>query len=268
MQKVTENVYAQISMRGCNYSYVTTSEGSVLIDTPIVPAEAKKLREDLSKTSPLRYVINNEPHPDHIAGNCWLGGTLISQDGSYNEILATKKETITDMIKFMAPESYPVEPAFCLRPPDITFTDKMTLYLGKHTFQLIHLPGHTPFQIATFVPEERVIFTSDNVTRLPIFISAVPYKWLESLEKIKQLDFDKIVPGHGDIWDKSYVDVMIKDVTYWIETVKKAVDQGWSIEEMHKKVDLSTKYGVELNNPMMGGMLRQNLENLYKALKP
>ena len=36
-------------------------------------------------------------------------------------------------------------------------------YLGDYSFQLIHMPGHTAFQTAVYIPQERLVFTSDNV---------------------------------------------------------------------------------------------------------
>ncbi len=266
MQQITQNVYFESGFKGCNTGLLVTSEGLAVIDTPMVPSEAKKWRQDISHLGEIRYVINNEPHPDHIAGNCWMGGTLVSHNGSYQEILSTRVETIRQMLKFMAPDNLPLDPDFRFRPPEITFSDRLTLHLGKHTLQLIHLPGHHPFQIATFVPEERVVFTSDNVTRLPIFISAVPYQWLESLKKLKALDVDKILPGHGEVCEKSYLDSMIEAVQYWIDTVKTAINQGLSLEEMQNKVDLSARYGAEINDPRTSGILRGNLEHLYSTL--
>ena len=45
----------------------------------------------------------------------------------------------------------------------ITFDREMTLHVGNHTFRMIHMPGHTPYQAAVVVEEEGVVFTSDNV---------------------------------------------------------------------------------------------------------
>ena len=39
---------------------------------------------------------------------------------------------------------------------DIVFTGDVTLKVGDRTFHLLHTPGHTPGQVAVYVPEERV----------------------------------------------------------------------------------------------------------------
>ena len=47
--------------------------------------------------------------------------------------------------------------------PVITFESEMKLHVGNHTFRMIHMPGHTPYQAAVIVEEEGVTFTSDNI---------------------------------------------------------------------------------------------------------
>jgi glyoxylase-like metal-dependent hydrolase (beta-lactamase superfamily II) len=57
MQKITNNVYAGVTFRGCNSSFVVTTEGVVMIDTPMVPAKAKKWREEAERYGEIRYII-------------------------------------------------------------------------------------------------------------------------------------------------------------------------------------------------------------------
>ena len=85
----------------------------------------------------------------------------------------------------------------------------MSLHLGQHTFNLINLPGHTASETAVYIPEEKVVFTGDNLNLgIPIFIKSLPDAWLDSLTAIKQLDVEKIVPGHGQVSDKSSIELM------------------------------------------------------------
>ena len=200
MQKITDGVYVETEFQGCNSSLVVTGEGVVVIDTPMVPAEAKKWAEEAEKHGPVRYVINCEPHGDHISGNCYFGGTGIAHEGTRRAILKSSVEDMKNMLKMMAPDSPPLEEDFYYRPPEITLTDKLTLYMGKHTLQLVHMPGHTPYQVTVYVPEEKVVFTSDNVNLgTLVFRDSLPDVWLESLKKYEELDVDMVVPGHGKV---------------------------------------------------------------------
>ena len=69
MEQVTENVFTNTKLRGCNPSFVTTSDGVVVIDTPQLPTKAVEMRTEAEKHGPIRYLINTEHHVDHIFGN-------------------------------------------------------------------------------------------------------------------------------------------------------------------------------------------------------
>ena len=83
----------------------------------------------------------------------------------------------------------------------IVFTGDVTLRVGAHTFHLLHTPGHTRGQIAVHVPEERVVFTGDTIfhdCQTWLMESDVP-GWLDALERVRSLDVDHLLPGHGPI---------------------------------------------------------------------
>jgi len=268
MLKVTDNVYVGNTFRGCNSSFVITSKGTVIIDTPMVPSEAKQWREEVEKYGEIRYVINNEPHNDHVAGNCWLGGVLVTHEETGKAIKSNSKESLEGQMKWMAPDAVPLDKDFHYRLPDITFAGEMTLYLGEYTFRIMSVPGHTASQTAVFVPEEKILFTSDNVSMtMPIMIDAVPRAWLESLTRLQKLDADKIVPGHGDVSDKSALQKTYDNVNYITGEVEAAIAKGWTLEEVQDKVTLSERFPIPESGDMMKQMRRESLAGLYNSLR-
>src|SRR4029079_6106043 len=74
LERVTLNVYTTTKLRGCNPSFVVTSDGVVAIDTPQLPTKAVAMREAPEAPGPIRYLINTENHVDHIFGNWWYRG--------------------------------------------------------------------------------------------------------------------------------------------------------------------------------------------------
>ncbi|MEA2621638.1 MAG: cyclase, partial [Chloroflexota bacterium] len=74
MESVTPNVFTNTRLRGCNPSYVVTSDGVVVIDTPQLPTRAVAMRQEAESHGPIRYLINTENHVDHIFGNWWFRG--------------------------------------------------------------------------------------------------------------------------------------------------------------------------------------------------
>jgi cyclase len=268
MQKITENIYVETDFPGCNVGFVVTEEGVVMMDTPMVPSNAVSWRGEIAKFGPLRYLINTEPHNDHISGNSFFGGVVVGHEGAREQILNASVERTRDLLRRMAPESLPETENLSFRPPTITYSERLTLYLGKHTFKLIHMPGHTPFQTAVYIPEERVVFTSDNVTGgSPFFRQSVPYEWLESLGQIEELDVDILVPGHGPVCDKSSIAKMRAIISSCIDAVASAVDRGMSLEEAQNTVSLMGEDTNIEKNDFMIQAEHESIARLYEVIK-
>lgn len=270
MQQITANVFAETGFRGCNPGFVVTKEGVVMIDTPQMPVDAMKWREEIARHGPVRYLINTEPHGDHYAGNHFFEGTIVAHEGTREAILNAQVEPFLDRLRQTAPQNLPLMEGFSYRPPTITLSERLTLYAGDHTFQLIHVPGHTPYQVAVFIPEERVVFTSDNVFhRVQTWLhQALPYEWLDSLKKLEELEADVLVPGHGTICDRSYIPEMSAFIQAWIDAVTAAINQGMSLEEAQDKVSLLDRYPMEKGSEAMAEPVqRMNVARLYEVLK-
>jgi cyclase len=269
MQKIADNIYVESELSICNASVVVTGAGVVVIDTPMIPANAKKMATEIARFGPVRYVINTEPHGDHISGNCCFGGQVVVHEGTRNVIMTSDADTFREMLRMTYPDSPPVDDDFYFPPPDITFSERLTLYLGNHTFRLINLPGHTPYQVAVHVPEERIVFTSDNIVAgtMPYFHQALPLEWLKNLEVYKKLDVDRLVPGHGPIVDKSYIPQMSQIVRTFIDTVRAAIAEGMSLEEAQENVTFEGLLPQIPRDERSVDTIRMNVARLYEVLK-
>jgi cyclase len=267
MKKITDSVFVETGNRGCNTGFVVTSDGVVAVDTPMVPDAAKKWAAEIAKHGTLRYVINGEAHGDHISGNCYLGGILIAHEGAREEILKSDIDSYLQMMRRLALDFTPGKD-FRYRAPDITLSDRLTIYLGKHTFKLMALPGHSPYQVCVYVPEERVLFTSDNVvSAMPFFRQALPDEWIKSLQYLQTLDFAKIVCGHGEVQDKSYLPQMIKNIRTWVGAVSDAIKKGMTLEEAQKNVTMVKEFPDLVKNLAMPGVVPMNVAGIYNYLK-
>lgn len=270
MQKISDNVYAETKFRGCNCGFVVTSEGVVVIDTPMLPIDATKWRDEIAKHGTIRYLINTEPHLDHFSGNYFFDCPVIAHEGAREAILSTSVDDLKERLKQMSPESLPLMEGFSYRPPSITLSERLTIHLGNHTFKLINFPGHTPFQIAVYIPEERVLFTSDNIfyKTQALLHDALPYEWLNSLEQIGKIEADVLVPGHGDICDRTYIPEMKAFIQSWMDAVTTAIKQELSLEEAQDKISLLDRYPVEPGMEFMAHEIqRMNVARLYAVLQ-
>ena len=174
MEKVTSNIFTETKVRGCNPSFVTTSDGVVVIDTPQLPSKAVQMRKDAEQHGPIRYVINTEHHVDHIFGNYYFkgAGEVVHHQGVYDNFMVVGPELdpfayAKEALPTDDPDGeaiFPDRDEYYADPNKgaIVFTGDLTLRVGGHTFELLHTPGHTPGQIAVHIPEERAVFTGDT----------------------------------------------------------------------------------------------------------
>lgn len=270
MQKVTDNVYAETGFQGCNPGFVVTSEGVVMIDTPQMPADAINWRDEIAKHGAVRYIMITEPHGDHFSGTHFFEGTIIAHEGTREAILASSVEQLKERLQQTSPESLPLLDGFSYRPPTVTLNDRATIYVGNHTFRLMNHPGHTPYQMAVYIPEEKVVFTSDNIFYKvhPFLHQAVPYEWLDSLDRLQELGAEFLVPGHGEVCRASYIPEMKVMIQAWIDAVSEAINKGMSLEEAQDKVSLLDRFPMDPSMEAMGPMLqRMNVARLYEVLK-
>ena len=281
MQQVTRNVWTDTTLRGCNPSFVTTSDGVVVIDTPQLPTKAVAMRQEAESHGPIRYLINTEHHVDHIFGNHWFrgAGTVVHHQGVHDRFMVV----FADLDPFdYALEAIPTDdPDGAALVPDreayyanlnrngIVFTGDATLHVGDHTFRLLHTPGHTPGQIAVHVPEERVVFTGDTVFNdcATWLMSSDVDQWVAALDRIRTLDVDHVVPGHGPVTTLAYLATQRAMLLEWKAAVAAAVAKGWSREETMARVSFADRYPVDIGQGyMMGHIQTQNAGSLWDKL--
>ena len=133
----------------------------------------------------------------------------------------------------------------------------------------MNLPGHSPYQVGVYVPEEKIVFTSDNVVveNIPFMHQAVPFEWLKSLKEYEKLDVDKVVPGHGRVVDKSCFRQMAATIQTFIDTVRAAIDKGMSLQEVQEKVTFEGLLPQIPRDERFSGVIQMNVTRLYELLK-
>ncbi len=281
MQNVTDNVFTDTTLRGCNPSFVVTSDGVVVVDTPQLPTKAVAMRNTAEEHGAIRYVINTEHHVDHIFGNYYFkgAGRVVHHQGVYDNFMVVGPELdpfayAAEAIPTDDPEGekiFPDRDEYFQDPNkgQLVFTGDLTLRVGGHTFELIHTPGHTPGQIAVHVPEERVVFTGDTVfseCQTWLMTSDVD-QWIEALETIGRLDVDMVVPGHGPVTTKEYLSTQRSILMEWKTAVAVAVAKGWSRDETVDRVNFADRYPVDIGQGYMMDYIQSlNAGSLYDKL--
>jgi cyclase len=277
MRRVGPHSFTEIYLAGCNPSFVETSDGYVMIDSPQQPIDAVRWRERMEEKAPIRYLINTEPHLDHISGNAYfpkvevIGQTKLQecfdrylwQAYSFEERRDLLKQTDPDSVFLYGHPDYPLS-----NPPKRTFEDKLTLHVGNHSFEVVHMPGHTAPQTSVVVPEEGVVFTGDNVFhRCRSWLQECdPWEWLAALDTIAALDVETIVPGHGEPCTKAYLKEQAQIIENWVGFVERHVERGKTPDEILAEpieVEKQDPYPIGqrlfMHNERLTGMIVRNL---------
>lgn len=270
MKQLTRNLFVETELRGANHGFVVTTDGVVLIDTPHKPSDALKLKAAIAKHGPVRYIINTEPHGDHWTGNAFFDAPVIAHEGVRRRILETNMPEHVARVSTFGPEEPKLLDGYTPNAPIITFKNGMTLHVGDHTFQMIHMPGHTAYQAAICIKEEGAVFTSDNIFHQchTWLQEANPDLWLIALDSLRKLDEEVFIPGHGPICGKSYLGEQGAFIQEWKAYVKSAIDRGLTKDEaVETLTDMTDRYPMDVGQDGMAPMvMKRNVANLYDYL--
>jgi glyoxylase-like metal-dependent hydrolase (beta-lactamase superfamily II) len=267
MNQLTENVLVETGLRGANHGIVTTSDGIVMIDGPHKPSDAVRLGAEIARRGPLRYIINTEPHGDHWTANAYFDVPVVAHEGVRTRILATDMSAHVARVGTFGPEEPALLEGYRPNAPVITFEREMRLRVGDHTFRMVSMPGHTPYQAAVIVEEEGVVFTSDNIfCKVHTWLQeADPDLWLVALESLRALREDTFVPGHGPVCDKRYLGEQGAFISEWVDYVRGAVGRGLTKEQCVAGLTAMTdRYPMDVEQEGMApAVMRMNVANLY-----
>jgi glyoxylase-like metal-dependent hydrolase (beta-lactamase superfamily II) len=138
-----------------------------------------------------------------------------------------------------------------ITPPTLTFDREFTLHRGQREIRILFLgAGDTPGDTWVFLPAEKVLITGDAVVHpVPYGFTQPPRDWLKTLEKAAALDFDILIPGHGDVqYSKNY----LLQLTELLKTIIQQVDdlskQNLSKDAIKSRIDISQIESKFTNN--------------------
>lgn len=198
-----------------NSVLLETPEGMVVFDTGRSPAHAQRLLQAL-KTRPLAFIVNSHWHLDHIGGNAALKqahpgarvmasnaitearqGFLARYHRQIDERLATLPADAAERTGLQHELEIIDNPA--ASSPDVMVTETGPRRLGGREF-LVGLAPHaaTAGDVWLYDPKARVLASGDLVTLpAPLLDTACPAQWQAALDRLAEVDFEWLVPGHG-----------------------------------------------------------------------
>ena len=240
--KLSEHAYAYTAEGDPNTGIIVGDDCVLVADTQATPAMAqdviRRIREVTDK--PIKYVVLTHYHAVRVLGaSAYNADHIIASQDTRDLIVERGEQDKASEIGrfprlFSNVESVPPGMTW----PTLTFTGKMTLWLGKLEVQLLQLGrGHTKGDTVVWLPQDKVLLSGDLVE-----FDATPYAgdayfndWPKTLERVAALGATALVPGRGP-------------ALIGAERVKQGLDStGGFIADVRTSVQAGVAAGKSLN---------------------
>jgi glyoxylase-like metal-dependent hydrolase (beta-lactamase superfamily II) len=263
---------------GSNAAVFVNERDVMLVDSHVSPAAAWALLRELRQVTPkpVRHVVNTHFHYDHVHGNQAYGPEveIIGHEFTREMVRAGKSKdnvAFTGSVRFAQAQldnltkaadsaTDPARKADLRRqaevwrqqqvavaavtpvPPNLTLSQRMTLIKGGREIEILFLGrGHTGGDVVVYLPAERVLATGDLlVQQAPFLGDGHLREWAATLEELKRLDFEVVLPGHGEAFsDRAAIDhLQAYLLDFWNQT--EALHRaGVSAEDAAARLDLT-----------------------------
>lgn len=276
MERVKDNIYAELISPGCNIGIITTSKGTLIVDTPLMARQADAISSELSAENhgPVRFIVITHPHGDHILGTDLFGkDVLIIGNRTAREKMDKHDPLwVREWVKTWSWENQnEIEEMATAHVslPEVIFEDELTLNLGGIEIRIFPLPGHLAETVGVFVPQEGVLITGDALfyDHHPYMGVANFHAWFESFKRMRELKANRIIPGHGPVCGEEAIDRQQKYMEKMMDIRNK-----WNPEEGEAAISEEALKGLITFYPLHGrpeAMMRTRIvESIRVAGEP
>ena len=202
--RLSANAYAYTAEGDPNTGVIVGDDAVMDVDTQATPVMAQDVIRRIREVTdlPIKYVVLSHYHAvRELGATAYAPEHIIASRDTYDLIVERGEQDKASEIGrfprlFQAVESVPPGMTW----PTITFSGRMSIWLGKLEVQLIQLGrGHTKGDTVAWLPEQQILFSGDLVE-----FDATPYAgdayfsdWPRTLDHIAALKPRALVPGRG-----------------------------------------------------------------------
>ncbi len=202
--EIGEGLYAFTAEGDPNSGVIIGDDSVMIVEAQATPRLAQKVIDCVRTVTdkPITHVALTHYHAVRVLGASAFGASQIIMGAKTRAMVVERGQEDWESEfqrfprLFEGHESIPG-----LTWPTTTFTDRMTVYLGKRRVDLMHLGrAHTAGDIVIHVPDQNVMFTGDIVeAHSACYCGDGHYTdWGPTLEQIRAFDLDAVAPGRGD----------------------------------------------------------------------
>lgn len=225
VHEITKDVFAVTDLyhasgkRGTNAGIIFTGNAVVFVDSGMTIASAEFLWETAYKKMNQKdlhpYLILTHHHSDHVFGMHLFRekGATVYAHSNVREFLEDDrgryKQFIVDNFFEDLEKGGKILGNVVLSLPDCLIEKDTVLFNGE--VHVLFTPGHVPSELSVYHPGSKTLFAGDTIYEgmLPNtrFGGSDEWRtWIFHLERLKKLDIDIIVPGHGKLCSKEEID--------------------------------------------------------------
>ena len=260
-EAITVNDFIHMAQDISNAYLVNTNDGDVMINTGFMSSvdRNKELFQPV-RQGPLCAIFLTQAHPDHYGGvpdfiepvTQVIAGNAFVDTCQYFKMLDAYLRTRSGKIWSSTIKRRDLQVPEVI--PHIGVETRQTFVIGERTFEVIATPGgESPCAVVIWMPEERVVFTGNLFG--PVF-GSVPNlctmrgdkprsakKWLTDLEKVRALNADLLVTGHGEpirgaTAIKDQLDHMHAAVSYIHDKTVEGMNAGKDVHSLMREIQL------------------------------
>jgi len=233
MEAIAKNVYIEDQYVGVTLAAIVQPRGLIQIDAPPAPEDSRAWRGALMGlgSGPDRILINLDAHPDRTLGARAMDCTVIAHEktaATFRNRPTTFKAQGEDTGANW--ESIPGLGSVRWAPPEISFGETMTLHWGENPIFLEHHPGPSAGSIWVVLPDEKIVFVGDTVSKnqAPFLANADLPAWLGALKLLQEPEYKgfTIVSGRGGVVAQQTVRNQAGLIKYIYDRLEKLANRG------------------------------------------
>jgi glyoxylase-like metal-dependent hydrolase (beta-lactamase superfamily II) len=242
LEEAAEGVYTLTAEGDPNVSAIVGPDAVLCVDARATPTHASEWLEQLRQLTdkPVEWLLLTHYHAVRVLGASAFGARHIVAHENTNRWIHERGAADWESEYRRFPRLFKdAESIPGLTHPDVTFGDRLTVFLGEREVQIVHLGGgHTIGDAAVWLPTDRVLIAGDLVEAqaAPYMGDASIEEWTsETLPRIERLEPRVLVPGRGPVVRGDDVRGCLAEMrgytaTLW-ETVRASRERGTSLKQ-------------------------------------
>lgn len=232
-QQLADGAYSLTAEGDPNTGVIVGDDGVMVIDARATPVLANDLIRRVAAVTdkPIKYVLLTHYHAVRVMGASAYGAEhIIASQATFDLIKERGQQDFESEVQRFPRLFQNVESVPGLTWPTLVFDRSLTLSMGQREVQIMHVGrGHTAGDTIAWLPREKVLFSGDQVEYGSTLYCGDAYfkEWPQTLDKLRALKPEKLVPGRGDaLTNAADAAAAIDGTQEFLRDMRSAVEAG------------------------------------------